>query len=497
MTALLPCIALPCSPTALRCASRSPGPPPRGAGAAAARGAGARPRAGAAADAAAARVRCSRPATAAPAMPPPARAPRPPRPPARRSGARRASTSTSTRSTSRSWSRPSPTRPAGPSSSRDNVRGKISIIGPENGKVEVDADAVLRRVPRRARRQQLAVVPHGALLQDRGEGARPSRTPSPRASDPDEPYTTNEQMITQLFKIRYVGPRAAARRAAAAGQPERRHHPLPAGHADRQRHRLEHAPAGADHRAAGQPPALRRDAGASRSSTPPRRSWPTTIQKLFERQGATAPGSAPGAHRRPPGPASGRRSARRAAAAEVAQRRSGLGGPATLTTAHPRRAHQQAHRRRQPRGLSSASTRSDRRSTSRSAARDGSTSTTSRTPTPRTSRPRSSRWRRAPPTGRAHPAGGLRTSPAPAAARRGRGRRQRRRAVPGRGEDLRGQGDQLAGGGREPVRLPEPGPGHREARPAAPPGLRRGGDHGGGPRPQQPSSASASTRASP
>ena len=38
-------------------------------------------------------------------------------------------------------------------------------------------------------------------------------------------------------------------------------------------------------------------------------------------------------------------------------RRAGSGGPATLIAAHPRRAHQQADHRRQPRGASSASTR--------------------------------------------------------------------------------------------------------------------------------------------
>ena len=69
----------------------------------------------------------------------------------------------------------------------ENVRGKISIIGPENGKVEVDADAVLRRVPRRARREQPGRLPARPFLKivdkQRGQAvprSRPSWTPTSR-----------------------------------------------------------------------------------------------------------------------------------------------------------------------------------------------------------------------------------------------------------------------------------------------------------------------------
>ena len=77
-----------------------------------------------------------------------------------------------------------------------------------------------------------------------------------------------------------------------------------------------------------------------------------------------------------------------------------------------------------------------------------------------------------------------RRAPAAAAGRAPTGAAAGRRAVLGRGEDLGRQGHQLAGRDRQPVRLPHAGEGHREARRAAQAGLRRGGDHGGQPRPQ-------------
>ena len=84
----------------------------------------------------------------------------------------------------------------------DNVRGKISIIGPDNGKVDVSADEFYAAFLAALDANQLAVVPMGrfAKIVEKAK-AKQSNIPVVGA---DEPYTTNEQMVTRLFKIRYA-----------------------------------------------------------------------------------------------------------------------------------------------------------------------------------------------------------------------------------------------------------------------------------------------------
>ena len=84
----------------------------------------------------------------------------------------------------------------------DNVRGKISIIGPDNGKVDVSADEFYAAFLAALDANQLAVVPQGRFSKI-VEKAKAKQNSIPVVGQ-DEPYTTNEQMLTRLFKIRYA-----------------------------------------------------------------------------------------------------------------------------------------------------------------------------------------------------------------------------------------------------------------------------------------------------
>jgi general secretion pathway protein D len=85
----------------------------------------------------------------------------------------------------------------------ENVRGKISIIGPENGRVEVDADQFYAAFLAALDANGLSVYPHGHFLKIVDKRSA-KQNPIPTIVDPNEQYTTNEQMVTKLFKIRYV-----------------------------------------------------------------------------------------------------------------------------------------------------------------------------------------------------------------------------------------------------------------------------------------------------
>ncbi|WP_224249438.1 type II secretion system secretin GspD [Hyalangium gracile] len=85
----------------------------------------------------------------------------------------------------------------------ENVRGKISIIGPENGRVEVDADSFYAAFLAALDSNGLAVYPHGRFLKIVDKRSA-KQNPIPTIVDGETPYTTNEQMVTKLFKIRYV-----------------------------------------------------------------------------------------------------------------------------------------------------------------------------------------------------------------------------------------------------------------------------------------------------
>ncbi|PTL80430.1 type II secretion system secretin GspD [Vitiosangium sp. GDMCC 1.1324] len=85
----------------------------------------------------------------------------------------------------------------------ENVRGKISIIGPENGRVEVDADQFYAAFLAALDANGLAVYQHGRFLKIVDKRAA-KQNPIPTIIGEEGPYTTNEQMITKLFRIKNV-----------------------------------------------------------------------------------------------------------------------------------------------------------------------------------------------------------------------------------------------------------------------------------------------------
>ncbi|MFL5320064.1 MAG: type II secretion system secretin GspD [Myxococcaceae bacterium] len=84
----------------------------------------------------------------------------------------------------------------------ENLRGKISIIGPENGKVEVDGEQFYAAFLAALDANGLAVYPYGRFLKIVDKN-RAKQSTIPTLTDETEPYTTNEQMITRLFKVKY------------------------------------------------------------------------------------------------------------------------------------------------------------------------------------------------------------------------------------------------------------------------------------------------------
>lgn len=85
----------------------------------------------------------------------------------------------------------------------ENIRGKISIIGPENGKVEVNGEQFYAAFLAALDANSLAVYEHGKFLKI-VDKQRAKQFPIPTIVDPGSEYTTNEQMVTRMFKVRYV-----------------------------------------------------------------------------------------------------------------------------------------------------------------------------------------------------------------------------------------------------------------------------------------------------
>lgn len=85
----------------------------------------------------------------------------------------------------------------------ENIRGKISIIGPENGKVEVTSDQFYAAFLAALDSNSLAVYEHGKFMKI-VDKQRAKQFPIPTITDTTEPYTMNEQMVTRVFKVKNV-----------------------------------------------------------------------------------------------------------------------------------------------------------------------------------------------------------------------------------------------------------------------------------------------------
>ncbi len=85
----------------------------------------------------------------------------------------------------------------------ENIRGKISIIGPENGKVEVNGEQFYAAFLAALDANSLAVYEHGRFLKI-VDKQRAKQFPIPTITDPSVEYTTNEQMVTRMSKVKYV-----------------------------------------------------------------------------------------------------------------------------------------------------------------------------------------------------------------------------------------------------------------------------------------------------
>ncbi|HEY0881034.1 MAG TPA: type II secretion system secretin GspD, partial [Archangium sp.] len=85
----------------------------------------------------------------------------------------------------------------------ENIRGRISIIGPENGKVEVNSDQFYAAFLAALDSNSLSVYEHGKFMKI-VDKQRAKQFPIPTITDADEPYTLNEQMVTRVFKVKNV-----------------------------------------------------------------------------------------------------------------------------------------------------------------------------------------------------------------------------------------------------------------------------------------------------
>ncbi|MBI5547933.1 MAG: type II secretion system protein GspD, partial [Deltaproteobacteria bacterium] len=85
----------------------------------------------------------------------------------------------------------------------ENIRGKITIVGPEHGKVGVSADEAYAAFLAALDANGLTTYQSGKYIKIVEKRAG-KQSNIPTLIDETAPYTTNEQMVTKLFKLRYV-----------------------------------------------------------------------------------------------------------------------------------------------------------------------------------------------------------------------------------------------------------------------------------------------------
>ena len=90
----------------------------------------------------------------------------------------------------------------------ENIRGKISIVGPENGKVEVTADEFYAAFLAALDANGFSVYRQGKF-QRIVEKQRAKNYPIPTFTDSVTAGVFADQMITQMFRLKYIEPEAA------------------------------------------------------------------------------------------------------------------------------------------------------------------------------------------------------------------------------------------------------------------------------------------------
>lgn len=85
----------------------------------------------------------------------------------------------------------------------DNIRGKITIIGPEHGKIGVTADEAYAAFLSALDSNGLTLYQAGKYMKIVEKRAG-KQSNIPTLLDEGEPHTLNEQMITKLFRLNYV-----------------------------------------------------------------------------------------------------------------------------------------------------------------------------------------------------------------------------------------------------------------------------------------------------
>ncbi|MGI5863053.1 MAG: secretin N-terminal domain-containing protein, partial [Myxococcales bacterium] len=85
----------------------------------------------------------------------------------------------------------------------DNIRGKITIIGPEHGKIGVTADEAYAAFLSALDANGLTLYPAGKYMKIVEKRAG-KQSNIPTMLEVGEPYTLNEQMMTKLFRLSYV-----------------------------------------------------------------------------------------------------------------------------------------------------------------------------------------------------------------------------------------------------------------------------------------------------
>lgn len=211
----------------------------------------------------------------------------------------------------------------------ENVRGKISIIGPENGRVEVNADAFYSAFLASLDANGLSVYQHGRFLKIVDKRSA-KQNPIPTIVDEDQPVTTNEQMVTKLFRIKNVEvePLRGVLQQLVSKDGDTIPYPpdtIIVNDVGSNIHRLERIINQLDSRAASDELRIIQIQYATAGEVA------TTVQRLFEAKGAR-PGQRPGGFQSNVSPGA---PPAEVAAAQAAQGSEGSGGPVTLSQIIP------------------------------------------------------------------------------------------------------------------------------------------------------------------